>query len=311
MKTHIAIDIGGTNMRAASYPQDSTEPIKYNRISTRSEGLPVEDRLNHLIETVWPDDYPVSAVGVAAPGPLDPVNGIIIQPPNIPEWNYFPLQEFLVDKLDIPVLIDNDANMAAFGEWNFGAGRGCHHLIYLTISTGIGGGIIINDQLLSGANGFAGEIGHMTIHMEGPLCSCGEKGHLEAFASGPAIVRWLKSQLETDKLQELFPDKELTAKVVEDSARAGNQLAAAAYERAGRYIGTAISSLLHLFNPEIIILGGGVSRAGELLFTPIQETVEETVISDAYLDNLTIVPASLGDDSGLLGALALARNASS
>lgn len=307
MTATIAIDIGASRMRAASYTAQSLEPISYNQIATRSEGLPIEDRLVNLIESVWPEDYPVLSIAAACPGPMDPINGIIVSPPNIPEWNYFPLQEFLSSRFELPVSLNNDANLAAYGEWHFGAGQGCRDLIYLTISTGIGGGMILNNRLYMGAAGFAGELGHTTVLYRGPLCSCGQTGHLEAIASGPSIVRWVKSKLEDESLKEHFPEGELDAKLISDAAENGNELAIAAYERAGKYIGIAIADLLHIFNIKTIIIGGGVSRAGEILFIPIRKSVEESVISDVYLDDLQILPSALGDDSGLMGALVLSR----
>jgi glucokinase len=181
-------------------------------------------------------------------------------------------------------------------------------LIYLTISTGVGGGIILDNQLYMGASGFAGELGHTTVIHQGPLCTCGHTGHLEAIASGPSIVRWVKSQLEDDSLKEHFPEGELNAKSVSDAAEKGNELAIAAYERAGKFIGIAIADFLHIFNIKTIIIGGGVSRAGDILFEPIRKSVEESVISEVYLDGLQILPAGLGDDSGLKGALVLSRD---
>ena len=311
MKSTLAIDIGASRMRAASYTSKSTESIQYNQIPTRSEGMPIEDRLVHLIETVWPEDYEVTAIAAACPGPLDPFNGIVVEPPNIPEWKYFPLQEFLTTTFDVPAAINNDANLAALGEWSFGAGKGYNNLIYLTISTGIGGGFIIDNKLLLGTSGFAGEVGHMSVIPQGPACSCGKEGHLEAIASGPAIVRWIKSRLEEDSLRDHFPEGELTAKHISDAAEAGNELAIAAYERAGKYIGLAIADLVHIFNTSLIIIGGGVSRAGDLLFDPIRRSVTNSVISDVYLDNFQILPAALGDDSGLMGALVLSREITS
>ncbi len=307
MNSTIAIDIGASKMRAASYTVKSSEPIVYNHIATRSEGMPIEDRLLNLIDSVWPEDYKVKSIAAACPGPMDPINGIIVSPPNIPEWNYFPLQEYLSSKYEIPIALNNDANLAAYGEWCFGAGRGYSDLIYLTISTGIGGGIILNNQLYVGTAGFGAELGHTTVIHQGPLCSCGQTGHLEAIASGPSIVRWIKSQLEDESLKEHFPEGELDAKLVSDAAENGNQLAIAAYERAGKYIGIAIADFLHIFNIKTIIIGGGVSRAGDILFNPIRKSVEESVISEVYLDGLQILPAGLGDDSGLMGALALSR----
>ena len=307
MNSTIAIDIGGSRMRAASFPSETTDRILYNQISTRSDGFPIEERLINLIESVWPEKEDVLSIGAACPGPLDPINGVVINPPNIPEWNYFPLQEFLQSKFNIPAAINNDANLAAYGEYTFGAGKGSSNLIYLTISTGVGGGIIIDDKLLLGSNGLAGEIGHITVVSQGAECSCGQKGHLESYSSGPSIVKWFKSQLDESALRELFPEGEPDAKLISEAAANGDELAIAAYERAGKYIGLAIADLLHVFNPTLIIIGGGVSKAGDLLFNPVRKSVEEYVISDVYLNNLEIVPAALGEDSGLLGALVLSR----
>ena len=308
MTATIAIDIGASKMRAASYTLNSSEPIIYNQIATRSEGMPIEDRLINLIDSVWPDNYTVQAIAAACPGPMDPINGIIVSPPNIPEWNYFPLQEYLVSKYQIPVSLNNDANLAAYGEWFFGAGKGFSDLIYLTISTGVGGGIILNNRLYIGSSGFAAELGHTTLIHQGPLCTCGHTGHLEAIASGPSIVRWVKSQLEDESLKQHFPEGELNAKSVSDAAENGNELAVAAYERAGKYIGIAIADFLHIFNIKTIIIGGGVSRAGDILFEPIRKSIEESVISEVYLDGLQVLPAGLGDDSGIMGALVLSRD---
>lgn len=307
MNATIAIDIGASRMRAASYTFKSNEPILYNQIATRSEGIPVEDRLVTLIESVWPEDFEIQSIAAACPGPMDPINGIIVAPPNIPEWRYFPLQEFLNTAFSVPVALNNDATLAAYGEWYFGAGKDCSNLIYLTISTGIGAGIILDDKLFIGPGGFGAEIGHTTLDIQGPECSCGQIGHLEAFASGPSIVRWVKSKLADESLKEHFPEGELTAKLVSDAAEDGNELALAAYDRAGKYIGLAIADLLHIFNVSRIIIGGGVSRAGDLLFDPIRKSITEYVISEVYLENLQVLPAALGDDSGLMGALVLSR----
>lgn len=307
MTATIAIDIGATRMRAASYTFNSSEPIVYNQISTRSEGMAIEDRLSNLIESVWPADYKVRSIAAACPGPMDPINGIIVSPPNIPEWSYFPLQEYISTNFDVPVALNNDASLAAYGEWYFGAGKGHSDLLYLTISTGIGGGIILNNQLYTGSAGFAAELGHTTVLYGGPQCSCKQTGHLEAIASGPSIVRWVRSKLEDESLKEHFPEGELDAKLVSDAAEKGNELAIAAYERAGKYIGIAIADFLHIFNIKLVIIGGGVSRAGDIIFDPIRESVEGSIISDVYLEGLEILPAALGDDSGLMGALVLSR----
>ncbi len=307
MKSNIAVDVGSSNMRAASFIPGSPEAIQSNRIQTRSEGMSVEDRLLNLIETVIPENYPPASIGVASPGPLDPINGIVIEPPAIPEWRYFPLQEYLENHFSVPVRINTDANLAALGEWSFGAGKGFSNLIYIAVSTGIGGGIIVENSLLRGSSGFSNEIGHLMVDPDGPKCTCGIHGHLESLSSGPAMVRWVMAQLSDDKIDNLFQSENLNPKDLEDAAASGNQLAFAAYERSGRYLGIAIADLIHIFNPEIVLIGGGISNAGELLLKPIRESVAKHLISSAYLDNLVISQAELGDKSGLLGALVLAR----
>lgn len=308
MKATIAIDIGGTQMRAAAYPIDSLEPLKVNRIPTQGTRLSPEERLSKLIESVWPEKADVLAIGAAAPGPLNPATGVVLSAPNIPKWENFELQQYIEKKFNTPAQIGNDANLAALGEWKFGAGRGHHHLIYLTISTGIGGGVIVDDRLLVGANGLAGELGHVTVSPGGPYCSCGRRGHLEAVASGPSIVRWVKEELERGMPSKLLSAKPLTPKKIAQAAHEGDELAQAAFERAGTFIGRAIVDFLHIFNPTAVIIGGGVSQVGELLFAPIREALPQYVFGPKYLEDLQILKAALGDDVGLMGALALTRD---
>jgi glucokinase len=207
----------------------------------------------------------------------------------------------------VPVFLENDANLAAVGEWYFGAGQGHHHLIYLTISTGIGGGVIINDQLLTGARGLGAEIGHLSILPDGPLCSCGKRGHLEAIASGTAIARYVSEQIAAGRSSSLSHESHITAKTVATAARNGDELALEAFQRAGNALGQGIADLLHIFNPSILVFGGGVSQSGDLLFAPMRRKLDELIMSQGYLENLTITKSPLGDDAGLLGTLAQAR----
>jgi glucokinase len=308
MKTNIAIDVGGTQLRAACYPSDSIVPLKLSKISTQSsEATPLE-RLNDLITSVWPLDEEVASIGLAVPGPTNPYQGIIYTAPNIPGWDNLPLVGLLQEKFNVPVFLGNDANLAALGEWKFGSGRGHHHLLYLTISTGIGGGVILDDRLLLGMHGLATELGHITLDPDGPICSCGKRGHLEALASGTAIARWVEQELTAGKLSSLPANQKLSAREIAAAAQQGDAIAKAAFQRAGTYLGIGLTNYLHAFNPSIIIFGGGVSRSGELLFSPMRAILREQVISPQYLADLTITTASLGDESGLLGALALARS---
>ena len=303
----MAIDIGGTHIRAAAYESDNITPLTHQRTRSRATEPGTFDRLVKLIEAAWPKDRSIQAIGMASPGPLDPKTGIVLATPNIPEWVNFPVTEKLSEHFGIPAYLDNDANLAALGEWKFGAGRGHHDVLYLTISTGIGGGVIIDDRVLHGYHGLAAELGHVVVLAGGPTCSCGFKGHLEALAAGPAIVRYVREQLEAGTQSELSGDGNLNAYEVAEAAKRGDVLAKSAYERAGEYLGIGVASFLHAFDPSIVILGGGVSRSGPLLFEPFEASLRSHVFYPRYLENLEITTAALGDDAGLLGALALAQ----
>ena len=302
----IAVDIGGTQLRAANYSTNSNEPIKEIKIPTTQEGEPVFKRVVSLIHSIWPE-VPVKAIGVALPGPVDPFKGIIFAAPNIQEWKDFPIAENLVDQFHVPVHVDNDANLAGLAEWQFGAGIGHQHVLYLTISTGIGGGVITDGQILHGQRGLAAEVGHMMIDPDGPPCGCGGIGHVESFANGPSITRYVKEQIALGKPSSLASASELTAKQIAKAANEGDELARSAFGRAGNYLGMAIANYLVLYDPSIIILGGGVTQAGDLLIEPLKRSLKERVLHPRYLDGLVITKAALGDEAGLLGALALAK----
>ena len=179
MRTIISVDIGGTQLRAAAYKQDQREPFAQKRVKTKASEPDTFGRLVKLIEEIWFKAEKVAAIGVSSPGPVDPHTGVIMFAPNIKEWRDFPIAEKLMRHFGVPAYLDNDANLAGLAEWKFGAGRGHHNVLYLTISTGVGGGVIINDRLLQGYHGLAGELGHTTVQEGGPLCGCGQRGHLE------------------------------------------------------------------------------------------------------------------------------------
>jgi glucokinase len=307
MGTIVAVDIGGTHLRAALYEPDNPQPISHQRIQTHTEEPGVYTRMEALIESIWPNDQKVMAIGVASPGPLDPHTGYILKTPNIREWQNFPLGPNLSKHFKVPAFVDNDANLAALGEWKFGAGRGHHHLLYLTISTGVGGGVIADDHLLQGFHGLATELGHTILDPDGPLCSCGFAGHLEAFSSGPAIVKYVLGELADGVNSKLKMDEGLTAQVVAEAANHGDALAITAYRRAGEYLGIAVANFLHSFDPSIVVFGGGVSQVGPLLFDSFRTSLKRRVFHPRYLEGLIIEMAALGDDAGLLGALALAQ----
>jgi len=309
MGVFICVDIGGTQIRAASYPAEGTQPIWVRRVPTRSSEGTAFDRMCSLIESIWPHDDTVLAMVVATPGPLDPETGVIFSAPNIPGWENFPIQAKLAARFDVPIHIGNDANLAALGEWKFGSGRGHKHLIYLTISTGIGGGVISDNRLVVGARGLATELGHITVLPDGPLCGCGQRGHIEALASGPGIAHYVNEQIAAGEASIIKPHATLSAREIYEAAQQGDGLAIAAFTRAGTFLGRAVAELLHIFNPSIVIFGGGVSQTGDLLLEPVRAALKQSVMDPSYLNDLVITTAALGDDAGLLGALALARTA--
>lgn len=307
MRTIVAIDVGGTQLRAAAYQHDQLEPLTHNRIETKAKEPNAFGRLIDLIEGIWPKNMKVDAIGVSSPGPVDPHNGIVIMTPNIKEWRDFPITAKLSEHFGVPAYLENDANLAALGEWKFGAGRGHHNVLYLTVSTGVGGGVIIEDRLLQGFHGLAAELGHTTVQANGPLCGCGQPGHLEAFSSGTGIERFVAEQLKAGRESILPIDKKNSAYTIAKAAKQGDTLSIEAYQIAGTYLGIGVANFLHAFDPSIVIFGGGVSQSGLLLFDSFNESLKQRVFHPRYLEKLVIARAELGDNSGLLGARALAE----
>ena len=313
MPTVVAVDLGGTNIRAAIFPTAEAKPTAVARAPTLATEGPeaVIDRIIAAIQEVASGIEGGMRIGLGAPGPLDPKRGLVIEAPNLPGWVNIPLRDRLEQHFECPVALGNDANLAGLGEWRHGAGRGAHNLLYLTLSTGIGGGVIVDNRLLVGAHGLAAELGHMTVRPDGPLCGCGQRGHLEAVASGPAIARRARERLAAGEASALRAvadwDRDLTAEDVGRAALAGDPLAIAVVAEAGAAIGMHLANLLHVFNPEVIVLGGGVSQIGAPLFGPIEQALRETVMHPAYLEGLRLERAALGDDAGLIGAMVLAR----
>jgi glucokinase len=307
MGSIVAVDIGGTQIRAASFIDGEKSARRIARTSTYADGAPVIDRIVALMESVWPGEG-AAAMGVASPGPLDPETGMILSTPNIPEWKDFPLGPRLSEHFGVPAYVDNDANLAGLAEWKYGAGQGHEAVLYLAISTGIGSAILTNGMLLHGVHGLAGECGHMVLDPNGPLCGCGKPGHVESYASGTAIEAFVRTQLQAGTESELARATAHSAREIAEAALRGDPLACRAFTRAGEYLGMAIANLLCVLDPSIVILGGGVAAAGELLMEPLRRSLEERVLHPRYLDGLKITRNALGDDAGLLGALEHARS---
>ncbi len=310
-KRYIVIDLGGTQIRAAlaTAPKRLHQVVRVETLADRGPDA-VLDRIEATVRQAageaWAD---VHAVGIAAPGPVDPWRGIMLDAPNMPGWEDLPLRDRLSSRLERPVTVGNDANLAALAEQRFGAGQGKAHMVYMTISTGVGGGVIADGRLLLGARGLAGEIGHATVEVNGPRCNCGNVGCLEMMASGPAIAREARARIAEGRASSLLElagndPARISGRLVGVAAAAGDCLAIEVIQRAGFYVGVGVVNLMKLFNPSMIVIGGGVSKVGDLLFKPIRQTVQERA-DHFYREECPIVPAALGDDVGLLGGLAL------
>lgn len=295
-------------MRAALFPVNSHTPDVVRRIPTVSLEEDSLSRLIALIHSIWPTEDDVAAIGIAVPGPTDPYAGIIIEAPNIPGWENLPLRKTLETEFGVPVALGNDANLAAVGEWKYGAGRGHHHMLYLTVSTGIGGGVIIDDQLLLGQRGLAGELGHIPVDPNGPVCGCGRKGHLEAIASGTGIARWVMEQLEKGAASSMPAGQKISAKQVATAAHEGDALALTALNRGAFTLGQAIAGFLSTFNSTAVIIGGGVSQSLDLMYDSLMEGIKQGLMTPHYLEDLVIARAALGDDAGLIGASVYAQS---
>ena len=306
-KAIIAVDLGGTQIRTARFDRQLNLLQREQTLTSAADGpKAVIGRLKRYIEKVLPPSLSdVAGIGFSSPGPLNPMTGVIIAPPNLPGWHDVPLADIIRSEFDLPVYIGNDANVAALAEASKGAAQGHRHVVYITVSTGIGAGVICDGRLLLGREGLAAEFGHIPIIIERDRVSS-----VELEAAGPAIARRALAALRAGKPSSLSQwlargNRPLDAKAVAIAARAGDQLAAETFAHAARIIGLGIVSILHLFNPEVIVLGGGVSKAGELLFRPMNDVINKHVLDDSYLKDLKIVPAALGDDVALVGAAAL------
>jgi glucokinase len=312
----VGVDLGGTQLRAAL--SDASGRI-YRRLAEPTKAVEgveaVLSRLKDLLRQTMAGVPPteIEAIGISAPGPLDPRAGVILTAPNLPGWNEVPLRHIIAAEFGYPTYLGNDANLAALAEGRFGAGRGLKDFIYITVSTGIGGGVITDGRLLLGERGLGAEVGHMTLEANGPRCNCGNIGCLEALASGTAIAREATLRL-SEGCSSLISDmvqgdlSRVTGQTVYEAAQKGDPLAHEVFARAGFYLGVGLVNLLYLFNPSRIILGGSVMKAGDLILNPVWEVVRRR-ISRFYWERLSIVLADLGDDVGLLGAVALVLDA--
>jgi glucokinase len=293
----IGVDLGGTKILAGLVNETGTIERIVELSTNASEGP--EAVIERIVKSVREvkgtiNNNEISGIGIGAPGPLDPLTGIVLSPPNLPGWDKIPLRQRIHEYFDLPSYLENDANAAALAEYRFGAGRGADDMVYITVSTGIGAGLILNGRLYHGAGGYAGEIGHMVVDAHGPECSCGNRGCLEALASGTAIAR---------KATEAF-GRPCTSKEVAEMAAEGNTVAASILDEAFHYLGIGLSSIVNLFNPSKIVIGGGVSQIGDVMFRRLSNIVR-TKSFPAPGAMVEIVPAQLGRNSGMLGGAVL------
>ena len=312
----LAIDLGGTKIIAAIISDKGQVMAREYYLTLAEEGpQPVIGRvlsaIDHLLDSRNMDLSELHSISLATAGAIDIDKGLVTLSPKLPGWYNVPLRDIVKDKHRINTFLINDASAAALGEYYFGAGRGVNNLILITLGTGIGGGVIINGKLYSGPCGSAGEIGHTTIDVNGPRCSCGNVGCLEMLASGTAVAQEaIKriSQGEKSSLVEIVGGKvgDITAEAVGVAAKDGDSLALEVILRAATYLGVGMVNVVNIFNPEMIIVGGGMAQMGDLLLNTARQVVKERAFP-LSTQAVRIVTAQLGDNAGVLGAAVFAR----
>lgn len=307
----IGVDLGGTQIRSVLAERNGQVLARDSRMTLADEGPDaVIGRVVESVREVMADNA-VSGIGIGAPGPIDAHRGIVLMGPNLPGWNHVDLRSALFNLFGVPVFVGNDANLAGLAEFRFGAGRGVKHMIYLTQSTGIGSGIIVNGKLLVGAQGLAGEAGHITIDLSQDNPEIGVVGTLEGLAAGPDIAARAARRLRAGAASAALelaggnPDA-VTPKELGEAAEAGDPFALEQFRETGLYLGVGITSLLHVFNPQRIVIGGSVwSHCHSYMEEALWATIKKRAQSAEYWQWLEIATAELGSDVGLLGAVAL------
>lgn len=308
----LALDFGGTKLAAGVVNLGSRQWVDYQRRLSPADADVNTDLeiMRSLIHSLLQDTKP-AAIGVSFGGPVDAITGTVRLSHHVKGWENMPLRDLLHKEFGVPVSVDNDANVAALGEHHFGAGQGCDSLMYITVSTGVGGGWILNGQPWRGAEGMAGEIGHMVVDPAGPLCLCGKRGCVERFASGPYMAQNARELLKEplrrgEVLRGLVEDnlELLTGQMVSEAAALGDELAQEVLHKAAWALGVGIGNVANLINPELFVLGGGVTKAGDTFWNVVQQVARETALPEVHFK---IVPALLEDEAPLWGAVALAE----
>lgn len=305
-KFYIGVDLGGTKIYTALATGDG-EILKETIVPTEaSKGHEqIVDKIKDSIKFVADgrDMSEIKAIGIGSPGPLEVKKGIIAEPPNLPFRNYNIVSE-LKGEFGVPVFLDNDANAATLAEHAFGAGVGTENMVFITASTGVGGGAVLNGKIYRGSTSNALELGHTTVKYDGPVCGCGNRGCVESLASGTAISKFANKRLNGNT-SSLASYEEVTAKEVFEEAVKGDLLASQVVKESIGYLGVAVANAANAFDPDMIVLGGGVINGGEIIFDIINEEMKERCLN-TILENCKVVPAKLGGKAGVLGAIALA-----
>ena len=303
----VGVDLGGTKIYTALVDLEGNI-IKEKTVETLAhEGEQavmgrIVDTINYVIDGT--DKDLIKSIGIGSPGPLDVKNGIIIENSNLPFKN-FAIVKTIKETYDLPTYLDNDANVATLGEFMFGAGKGTENMVFITASTGIGGGAVLNGKLFRGSTGNALEVGHMTVATEGPRCGCGNLGCAEALGSGTAIGKRAKEAVLSNVVTSLKNYENVTAKEVFKEAANGDRVAKNILNTSLTYLGIAVANAITNFDPEKVVVGGGVVNGGDIVIDTIRNVVEERCMA-AFVENCTIEKAVLGGKAGVLGAAALA-----
>jgi glucokinase len=302
----IGVDLGGTNLRAGLVDRDGRVHHKLSiRTDYNANPQTISDQIFKLIHDVihvsQVEISDIAGIGLGSPGLIDKRGETIIFSPNLPQWRNIPIKHLIAKRFVVPCVLENDANAAAWGEKWIGAAKEASSMVMMTIGTGIGGGIIIENKLWRGANNVAAEIGHMIIKIDGPKCNCGNNGCIEAYASATAMVRRFKELLSSGMSSLLKNSEEITAKMINDAATQGDKASLDIIKETGQYLGIAIVNIMHILNPEVIVLTGGMTGSGKLLMEPIQQVVKQKAFEASYKDT-RIVFSQLGNDAGIIGA---------
>ena len=308
----LVADVGGTQTRVALVDPAGSVTVRHSTATLAHDGRDaVMERLAGALQHVasaQPTD--IKGIGLSLASPVEPGTGVMYNPPNLgPEWNLYTPVPLLQERLSLPVVAENDATLGAVGEHAFGAGRGSSNMVYMTVSTGIGGGVIINDRLYTGTSGFGGEIGHMTIDQNGPLDNCGNIGCLEALASGTALARMAQERLragESSLILELAGGSIDTAdaRMVVQAARQDDPLARSLVQDIARSLASGIITLMHIFDPQLIVIGGGLGQNLDMFMPTIESEVKRRAMAH-FQGAVPVAISQLGDDVSLLGAAAL------